>query len=97
MQPQYGQKRVSAGSIVPGDVVFRPSPHGDLMMDVKEVRHEPDGGNPLYAYIGPVYALNSSNVGDPITGDSLTNDIWKIPASGQVDKKVPLGEAEWRA
>jgi hypothetical protein len=97
MQPRFGQKRVQADSIQPGDVIFRSTRQGgDLMMQVHQVVWETQQDRSLIAYSGSVYALDPSSIGEDMIGNALAEDTWKIPSTGQVDKKVPIHEAEWR-
>lgn len=93
---KFGQKRVLAASIEPGDVVFWSTEvGGELMMTVQSVSRAPrDDGVACMRFTGSTYALNPSSVGEQITGDELGDDTWLIPDSGRLYKRVPWGEAD---
>jgi hypothetical protein len=93
---QFGQKRVSAGSIQPGDVIFRSTPTGgDLAMEVQRVVLLVKDGATFLTYTGLTHTINRSGVGENMSGDGLAEDAWTIPDTGVVDKKVPIEQADW--
>jgi hypothetical protein len=93
-QPLFGQKRVSATSIVEGDRIFWGHPNGDLMMDVTSVAEVVNDGIPCKRFAGMTFALNRGGVGQAMTGSSRGTTNWTIPTDRKVDKQVPWDEAD---
>lgn len=93
---QFGQKKVLAAEVEPGDILFRSTKTGgDLMMDVQAVARTRRDDQEVFVYSGLTYALDESVVGGQLSGSELGGDSWTIPISGRIYKRVLLSEADF--
>ena len=95
-QPEYGQKLVSATEVRADDRIFRKTAEGvELMMLVDDLGFEITKTEKTLSYTGRAFRLESSAVGQQISGTEVGVQTWTIPANGKVTKVVPIAEAEF--